>query len=53
MTVFFAIGFLIMQQLGMVIDLSAFGRRESSSSQDQLSETASFILSSLLEKWEW
>ena len=50
MTFFFAIGFLIMVQLGMVIDLSNFGRRESSSSQDQLSETASFILSSLLEK---
>ena len=48
MTVFFAIGFLILMQLGMVIDLSAFGRRESS--QDHLSETASFILSSLLEK---
>ena len=49
MTAFFAIGFFIMRQLGMVIDLSAFGRRESSS-QDQLSETASFILSSILEK---
>ena len=53
MTIFFAIGFFIMMQLGMVIDLSTFGRRESSSSQEQLSETASFILSSLLEKWKW
>ena len=50
MTVFFAIGFFIMMQLGMVIDLSAFGKRRESGSQDQLSQTASFILSSLLEK---
>ena len=35
----------------MVVDLSAFGRRESS--QDRLSETASFILSALLEKWKF
>ena len=48
MTAFFAIGFFILMQLGMAVDLSAFGRRESS--QDRLSETASFILSALLEK---
>ena len=48
MTAFFAIGFFILMQLGMAIDLSAFGRRESS--QDRLSETASFILFALLEK---
>ena len=51
MTVFFAIGFFIMMQLGMVIDLSGFGKRRVSSSQDdQLSQTATLILSALLEK---